>query len=36
MQALLDFRLHKAQALTEETPVVAPKRGFLQWLRNRA
>jgi len=35
MQALLDFRLHKAQSLTEETPVIAPKRGFLQWLRNR-
>ena len=36
MQALLDYRLHKAQSLTEETPVVAPKKGFLQWLRNRA
>ncbi|WP_439821028.1 mechanosensitive ion channel domain-containing protein [Pseudomonas sp. HLG18] len=36
MKALLDFRLLKAQALTQETPVAAPKRGFLQWLRHRA
>lgn len=35
MKALLDFRLHKAQELTQELPVVVPKRGFLQWLRNR-
>ncbi|PKH20439.1 mechanosensitive ion channel protein MscS [Pseudomonas sp. 43NM1] len=36
MKALLDFRLHKAKALTEDEPVVVPKKGFLQWLRNRA
>ena len=30
------FGLHKAQSLTEEAPAVVPKRGFLQWLRNRA
>ncbi|MHC8319546.1 mechanosensitive ion channel domain-containing protein [Pseudomonas sp. GB2N2] len=36
MKALLDFRLHKAQTLTEEAPKVAQKKGFLQWLRSRA
>ncbi|KAE9639916.1 mechanosensitive ion channel [Pseudomonas sp. PB103] len=36
MKALLDYRLHKAQSLTEEAPVVVPKKGFLQWLRSRA
>ncbi|MCF4994524.1 mechanosensitive ion channel [Pseudomonas syringae] len=35
MKALLDYRLHKAQSLTEDMPVVEPKKGFLQWLRNR-
>ncbi|MHC8345090.1 mechanosensitive ion channel domain-containing protein [Pseudomonas sp. RT6P73] len=36
MKALLDFRLHKAQTLTQEVPKVVEKKGFLQWLRNRA
>lgn len=36
MQALLDFRLHAAQTLTREVPKVVEKKGFLQWLRNRA
>ncbi|MEX3777287.1 mechanosensitive ion channel domain-containing protein [Pseudomonas sp. MYb118] len=36
MKALLDYRLHRAQTLTEEAPKVVQKRGFLQWLRNRA
>ena len=36
MKALLDFRLHKAQTLTEEAPKVVAKKGFLQWLRSRA
>lgn len=36
MTALFDYRLHKAQSLTEEAPVVVPKKGFLQWLRSRA
>jgi hypothetical protein len=36
MKTLLDYRLHKAQSLTEEAPVVVAKKGFLQWLRNRA
>jgi len=36
MKALLDFRLNKARTLTEEEPKVVEKRGFLQWLRNRA
>ena len=35
MKALLDFRQHAAQALTEEAPVVPVKKGFLQWLRKR-
>lgn len=35
MKTLLDFRLHAAQALTQETPVVPVKKGFLQWLRTR-
>ena len=35
MKTLLDFRLHAAQALTQEAPVVPVKKGFLQWLRNR-
>ncbi|WP_426237881.1 mechanosensitive ion channel domain-containing protein [Pseudomonas sp. TWP3-2] len=35
MQTLLDYRLHKAQALTQDAPVIVPKKGFLQWLRNR-
>jgi CRP-like cAMP-binding protein len=36
MKALLDFRLHTAQALTQEVPVTVEKKGFLQWLRRRA
>ena len=36
MKALLDYRLHKAQSLTQDVPVVAQKRGFLQWLRDRS
>lgn len=36
MKALLDFRLHKAQTLTQEAPKVVAKKGFLQWLRSRA
>ena len=36
MKALLDFRLNKAQTLTQEAPTVVQKKGFLQWLRNRA
>ncbi|ROM96829.1 mechanosensitive ion channel family protein [Pseudomonas brassicacearum] len=36
MQALLDFRLHTAQTLTQEVPKVVEKKGFLQWLRSRA
>ncbi|VVN19156.1 mechanosensitive ion channel domain-containing protein [Pseudomonas fluorescens] len=36
MKALLDFRLNKARTLTEEVPKAVEKRGFLQWLRNRA
>jgi small-conductance mechanosensitive channel/CRP-like cAMP-binding protein len=36
MKALLDFRLHKARTLTQDEPVVVPKKGFLQWLRHRA
>ncbi|KAF1006997.1 MAG: Small-conductance mechanosensitive channel [Pseudomonas fluorescens] len=35
MRTLLDFRLHAAQTLTEEAPVVPVKKGFLQWLRSR-
>ena len=35
MKALLDFRLHAAQTLTQEAPVVPVKKGFLQWLRKR-
>lgn len=36
MKALLDFRLNKAQTLMQEVPKVVEKKGFLQWLRNRA
>jgi CRP-like cAMP-binding protein len=36
MKTLLDYRLHKAQSLTEEAPVAVAKKGFLQWLRSRA
>jgi small-conductance mechanosensitive channel/CRP-like cAMP-binding protein len=36
MKALLDFRLNKAQSLTQEVPKAAQKKGFLQWLRSRA
>ncbi|KAB0483622.1 Small-conductance mechanosensitive channel [Pseudomonas reinekei] len=36
MKTLLDFRLHKVQALIQEEPVVARKKGFLQWLLKRA
>ncbi|CAI8936069.1 mechanosensitive ion channel domain-containing protein [Pseudomonas sp. IT-P176] len=36
IQALLDYRLHSAQALSREVPPVAVKKGFLQWLRRRA
>lgn len=35
MKALLDFRLHKAQILTQDLPAVVAKKGFLQWLRNQ-
>lgn len=35
MKALLDFRRHAAQALTEDVPVVPVKKGFIQWLRSR-
>ncbi|MDD1134563.1 mechanosensitive ion channel family protein [Pseudomonas shahriarae] len=36
MQNLLDFRLHTAQHLTQDAPIVPMKKGFLQWLRRRA
>ncbi|WP_077048420.1 mechanosensitive ion channel family protein [Pseudomonas sp. KK4] len=36
MNTLLDFRLHKVQALTQEMPVVVRKKGFFQWLLKRA
>jgi small-conductance mechanosensitive channel/CRP-like cAMP-binding protein len=36
MKALLDFRLHTAQVLTQEAPKAVEKKGFLQWLRRRA
>ncbi|MNF97442.1 hypothetical protein D3C84_802710 [compost metagenome] len=36
MKTLLDFRLHKAQTLTQEVPVVVQKKGFLRWLLKRA
>jgi small-conductance mechanosensitive channel/CRP-like cAMP-binding protein len=35
MKALLDFRLHKAQSLTQDLPAVVAKKGFLHWLRNQ-
>ena len=35
MKALLDFRVHAAQALTQDAPAMPVKKGFLQWLRNR-
>ncbi|WP_285373774.1 mechanosensitive ion channel domain-containing protein [Pseudomonas sp. lyk4-TYG-107] len=35
MKALLDYRLHKAQTLTQDVPPVVAKTGFLHWLRNR-
>ena len=35
MRALLDLRIHTAQALTQETPAAPVKKGFLQWLRQR-
>jgi hypothetical protein len=35
MKALLEFRLHAAQVLTQDAPVVPVKKGFLQWLRKR-
>jgi CRP-like cAMP-binding protein len=35
MKALLDYRLHKAQALTADAPAVVARKGFLQWLRNK-
>ena len=35
MKTLLDYRLHKAQTLTQDEPVVVAKKGFLQWLRHR-
>jgi len=35
MKALLDFRIHAAQVMTQESPVVPAKKGFLQWLRKR-
>jgi len=36
MKTLLDFRLHRAQALTAEVPKPVEKKGFIQWLRSRA
>ncbi|MCO8309088.1 mechanosensitive ion channel family protein [Pseudomonas mandelii] len=36
MKALLDFRVHTAQTLIQETPKVVEKKGFLQWLRSRS
>jgi len=36
MKALLDFRLSKAQTLTQEVPKVVERKGFLQWLRKKA
>ena len=35
MQAMLDHRLHSAQALIKEVPKAAPRKGFMQWLRTR-
>ncbi|MGP6462621.1 mechanosensitive ion channel domain-containing protein [Pseudomonas parakoreensis] len=35
MKALLDYRLHKAQTLTQDVPTVVAKTGFLHWLRQR-
>jgi small-conductance mechanosensitive channel len=35
MKTLLDFRLNKAKSLIADVPLVVPKKGFLQWLRNR-
>lgn len=35
MRALLDYRLHSAQTLSQEVPKVLAKKGFLQWLRRR-
>ncbi|MFO2462754.1 mechanosensitive ion channel family protein [Pseudomonas sp. 15FMM2] len=35
MKNLLDFRLHAAQNLTQDSPVVPVRKGFLQWLRSR-
>lgn len=36
MTALLDFRLHVAQTMTQEEPKVVEKKGFWQWLLSRA
>lgn len=36
MQNLLDFRLHAAQHLIQDAPIVPVKKGFLHWLRSRA
>lgn len=35
IKALLDYRLHSAQTLTQTVPQVAVKKGFMQWLRHR-
>ena len=35
MKTLLDFRLHTAQALTQDDAGGPVKKGFLQWLRHR-
>jgi small-conductance mechanosensitive channel/CRP-like cAMP-binding protein len=36
MKALVDFRLHIAQTLTQDVPKVVEKKSFLHWLRLRA
>jgi small-conductance mechanosensitive channel len=36
MQNLLDFRLHKVKAMSQDVPLVVQKKGFLKWLLNRA
>ncbi|MFJ3487812.1 mechanosensitive ion channel domain-containing protein [Pseudomonas sp. NPDC090202] len=35
MKALMDFRLHTAQIMTQEQPRVVERKGFLHWLRSR-
>jgi CRP-like cAMP-binding protein len=36
MKTLLDYRLLKSKTLLQEVPVIVQKKGFLQWLLNRA